>query len=57
MANADVSYGFLGLFGDALVPDGYMLLGHAESLARLTDTWTPIRFQGAVIYQSQRGGA
>jgi chemotaxis protein methyltransferase CheR len=47
----------VGLFGDALVPDGYMLLGHAESLARLTDTWTPIRFQGAVIYQSQRGGA
>ena len=27
----------------------------AESLARLTESWSPIRFQGAVIYQSQRG--
>lgn len=43
------------LFGESLVPGGYLLLGHAESLARLTDSWSPIRFQGAVIYQSQRG--
>jgi chemotaxis protein methyltransferase CheR len=45
------------LFGEALAPGGYLLLGHAESLARLTDSWTPIRFQGAVIYRSQGSGA
>jgi len=39
----------------ALVPGGYLLLGHAESLARLTDLFTPIRFQGAVIYQAAGG--
>lgn len=38
-----------------LVPGGYLLLGHAESLARLTDLFTPIRFQGAVIYQAAGG--
>lgn len=43
------------LFGESLAPGGYLLLGHAESLARLTDSWSPIRFQGAVIYQSQGG--
>lgn len=42
----------LDIFNKALVPGGYLLLGHAESLARLTDLFTPIRFQGAVIYQS-----
>ena len=45
------------LFDESLSPGGYLLLGHAESLARLTDAWTPIRFQGAVIYQSQGGVA
>jgi chemotaxis protein methyltransferase CheR len=39
------------LFYDALAPGGYLLLGHAESLSRITDLFTPIRFQGAMIYQ------
>jgi chemotaxis protein methyltransferase CheR len=39
------------LFNDILRPGGYLLLGHAESLSRLTDLLTPIRFQGAMIYQ------
>ena len=43
------------LFNRVLAPGGYLLLGHAESLARLTDAFTPIRFQGAVIYQSAGG--
>jgi chemotaxis protein methyltransferase CheR len=38
-------------FYDTLVPDGYLLLGHAESLSRITDIFTPIRFAGAMIYQ------
>jgi chemotaxis protein methyltransferase CheR len=41
------------LFHDALVPGGYLFLGHAESLSRITDMFTPIRFQGAMIYRKE----
>ena len=39
------------LFHEILVPGGYLFLGHAESLARITSAFTPIRFQGAIVYQ------
>jgi chemotaxis protein methyltransferase CheR len=39
------------LFHDALQPGGYLFLGHAESLARVTSSFVPIRFQGAIVYQ------
>ena len=38
-------------FYEALLPGGYLLLGHAESLSRITDAFVPIRFPGAMIYQ------
>jgi chemotaxis protein methyltransferase CheR len=39
------------LFRAALAPGGFLLLGHAESLSRISDAFTPIRFPGAMIYQ------
>jgi chemotaxis protein methyltransferase CheR len=38
-------------FAATLAPGGYLLLGHAESLSRITDAFRPIRFPGAMIYQ------
>ncbi len=38
-------------FWRTLTPGGYLMLGHAESLSRITDSFTPIRFPGAMVYQ------
>ncbi len=42
-------------FHSLLAEDGYLLLGHAESMARLTTSFAPLRFRGAMIYQNHRG--
>jgi len=39
------------LFHERLLPGGHLFLGHAESLSRITDLFTPIRFQGAMVYR------
>jgi chemotaxis protein methyltransferase CheR len=43
------------LLHDVLAPGGYLCLGHAESLSRITDLFLPVRFQGAMVYQSSGG--
>lgn len=45
----------VGMFHERLASGGYLFLGHAESLARITDAFTPIRFQGAMVYQKPEG--
>ena len=46
----------VSLFQEALAPGGYLFLGHAESLARVTSAFLPIRFQGAIVYQKPADG-
>jgi chemotaxis protein methyltransferase CheR len=47
----------VSLFHERLAPGGYLLLGHAESLARVTSAFRPIRFQGAIVYQKPEDAA
>lgn len=52
--------GVVRLFQELLEPGGFLLLGHAESLSRVSDAFTPVRFRGAMIYEkplARRGSA
>ena len=47
----------VSLFHQVLGPGGYLFLGHAESLARISSAFVPIRFQGAIVYQKPEQAA
>jgi chemotaxis protein methyltransferase CheR len=46
----------VSLFQEVLAPGGYLFLGHAESLGRVSSAFAAIRFQGAIVYQKPEGG-
>jgi len=40
-------------FAGLLEPEGFLFLGHSESLSRLTSRYQPIRHPGAIIYRKR----
>lgn len=40
-------------FHRALAPEGFLFLGHSESLSRITARYLPLRFPGAIIYRKR----
>jgi chemotaxis protein methyltransferase CheR len=36
---------------DCLYPRGFLLLGHSESMARITDRFTLVRLDDAIVYR------
>src|SRR5512133_2088425 len=40
-------------FAKVLFPEGYLFLGHSESLSRITSNYIPMRFPGAIIYKKR----
>lgn len=40
-------------FAELLQPEGYLFLGHSESLSRITSRYEPIRHPGAIVYRKR----
>ncbi|WP_029006966.1 CheR family methyltransferase [Azospirillum halopraeferens] len=44
------------MFYDALVPEGFVMLGHSESMSRMSSLFVPRKFPDAIVYQKPRAG-
>jgi len=44
------------MFHDALAPNGFVCLGHSESMSRMSSLFVPRRFPDAILYQKPAGG-
>ncbi|EPR37307.1 MCP methyltransferase, CheR-type [Desulfovibrio sp. X2] len=49
----DVKKRVMGSFYDNLLPGGYLLIGHSESLHNITRAFKPIHHPGAIIYRKE----
>jgi len=43
----------IGAFYDNLMPSGYLLIGHSESLHNITRSFKPIHYPGAIMYKKE----
>ncbi|MGQ9369621.1 CheR family methyltransferase [Azospirillum sp. ST 5-10] len=43
------------MFYDALVPGGFVFLGHSESMSRMSSLFVPRKFPDAIVYQKPGG--
>ncbi|GAB6125261.1 CheR family methyltransferase [Humidesulfovibrio idahonensis] len=43
----------IGAFYDNLLPGGYLLIGHSESLHNITRSFKPIHYPGAIMYKKE----
>lgn len=44
------------MFHEALAPNGFVCLGHSESMSRMSSLFVPRRFPDAILYQKPAGG-
>jgi len=43
----------IGAYYDNLLPGGYLLIGHSESLHNITRSFKPIHYPGAIMYKKE----
>ena len=49
----DMKKRVINAFYDNLLPGGYLLIGHSESLHNITRAFKPIHYPGAIVYQKE----
>jgi chemotaxis protein methyltransferase CheR len=49
----ETTRGIVESFAGLLEPEGYLFLGHSESLSRITSRFLPVRHPGAIIYRKR----
>jgi chemotaxis protein methyltransferase CheR len=51
--NDDTIRKIVDSFAELLQPEGFLFLGHSESLSRITSRYEPIRHPGAIVYRKR----